>query len=59
VEAFADELLKQPDTPDNAVTYFEVASLIVCPCTSNSNRTDLGGLSWPEIKKGYATLDQN
>ena len=51
--------LKQPDTPDNAVTYFEVASLIVCPCTSNSNRTDLGELSWPEIKKGYATLEQN
>jgi hypothetical protein len=59
VEAFADELLKQPDTPDNAVTYFEVASLIVCPCASDSNRTDLGRLSWPEIKKGYATLDQN
>jgi hypothetical protein len=59
VEAFADELLKQPDTPDNAVTYFEVASLIVCPCTSDHNRTDLGGLSWPEIKKGYATLGQN
>jgi hypothetical protein len=58
-EAFAAELLKRPDTPDNAVIYFEVASLIVCPCSSGSNRTDLGELSWPEIKKGYAVLDKN
>ena len=59
VEAFAAELLKRPDTPDNAVTYFEVASLIACPCSSGSNRTDLGELSWPEIKKGYVTLDKS
>ncbi|HLK03561.1 MAG TPA: hypothetical protein VKT53_03900 [Candidatus Acidoferrum sp.] len=53
-QAFAEEVAKRVANPEGSILYFEIASMLVCPCDEEHNQMDT--MSWPKIKEGYATL---
>jgi hypothetical protein len=54
-EAFAEESYERLSSPQNAIIYYEIATVIYCMC---SNATDKPTLSWSKIKEGYAEVEQ-
>jgi len=55
-QAFAEESAKRLPEPDGSIVYFEIASMLVCPCDEQNN--DMDSMSWPKIKQGYATIEK-
>ncbi len=55
-QEFAEETLKKLPEPDGAIIYYEIASLLVCPCDEKNN--DMDSMSWPKIKEGYTSLER-
>jgi hypothetical protein len=57
-EGFAEETAKRVPGPEGKFLYFEIASVIACPCAGEDVSGHLQRLSWPMIKEGYASLTQ-
>jgi hypothetical protein len=57
-EAFAAETVKRVPGPQGLFLYFEISSVIVCPCGGENASEHLQQLSWPTIKQGYESLTQ-
>lgn len=55
-QELAEEASKKLPERDGAIVYFEIASLLVCPCDEENN--DMDSMSWPKIKEGYTTLEK-
>jgi hypothetical protein len=53
-QAFAEEIAAKLPEPDASITYYEIASLIACQCSSE--RDSLAGVSWPRVRDGYENL---
>jgi hypothetical protein len=56
IESFAEEVSDRVGSQKGDVLYFEIASLVACQC--DAEKTALHNMSWPRIKRGYATLGQ-
>jgi hypothetical protein len=57
-EAFAEETAKRVQGREGLFLYFEVVSVITCPCGGEDAAEHLKRLSWPRIKQGYEALAQ-
>jgi len=57
-EAFAEETAKRVPGREGLFLYFEVASVIACPCGGEDASEHLQNLSWPRIKQGYKAMAQ-
>jgi hypothetical protein len=57
-EAFAEETAKRVQGQEGFSLYFEVASVIACPCGGEDATEHLHKLSWPRIKQGYEASTQ-
>jgi hypothetical protein len=57
-EGFAAETAKRVPGREGKFLYFEIASVIACPCAGENVSGHLQRLSWPMIKEGYASLTQ-
>ncbi len=55
-QAFAEESAKRLPEADGSIVYFEIASMLVCPCDEQNN--DMDSMSWPKIKQGYTTIEK-
>ncbi len=55
-QALAEEAAKKLPDPDGSIVYFEIASMLVCPCDEQDN--DMDNMSWPKIKQGYQALEK-
>jgi hypothetical protein len=56
VQAFATETANRLGGQQGDFLYFEIASLVMCPCDPKNASAD--GMSWPRIRQGYAALGQ-
>jgi hypothetical protein len=57
-EAFAAETAMNVHGREGLFLYFEIASVMACPCGGENASEHLQRLSWPRIKQGYETLEQ-
>jgi hypothetical protein len=58
VEGFAAETAKRVPGPEGKFLYFEIASVITCPCAGENASGHLERMSWPMIKEGYVSMTQ-
>jgi len=54
-EAFAEESARRLGGREGSFVYFEIASLIYCPCGGEPPARP--ALSWPKIQEGFAVLE--
>ena len=54
-EAFAEEVSNGVGGKEGAFLYFEIATVLNCLCKGEDHLTTM---SWPQIKKGYAALEE-
>jgi hypothetical protein len=57
VQAFATETANRLGGQQGDFMYFEIASMVICPCYPK-NVPQPQGMSWPRIKQGYVALGQ-
>lgn len=57
-ERFATETARRVPGREGKFLYFEIASVIACPCAGENVSALLQRLSWPTIKEGYASLTE-
>jgi uncharacterized protein DUF4034 len=55
-QKFAEESAKRLAEPESSIVYFEIESMLACPCDEASNTMDTD--SWPKIKQGYQTIEK-
>jgi hypothetical protein len=57
-ELFAEEVSEKFRGKGGLFLYFEIATVINCPCTGDGDPRHLQKMSWPKIKQGYAVVKQ-
>lgn len=57
VQAFAEQVSTQIGGEEGDFVYFEIATTIACGCDTSQDKVELQGLSWPQIKNGYAAME--